>query len=376
MAGPTLDRELRQKPDSATAQFAIANCSEDAELRAFLRSHPTPGDVSLRFEREPSYFAGEYVAGARDTTIVARQNGRIVCMGRCSRRELYLDGKLRTIGYLGELRLAPNTQRGLEILRRGYTFFAQLEAANPADFYFTSVAVSNSRAQTVLESGRLGLPLYQPLAKLQTLACPVRKSARKAKVTKPAAESELTEFLDTWAREQNLASPWSEQSWFDLQAGGLAPEHFSVVRRAGRIVAAAGLWDQTAWRQTVIHDYSGRLRWLRPILNPGLALAGCPRLPAPGQRLRQACLHPFVVAPDVPPNSVAELIDSLEAQATQRGLQWLVVSAADGDPMLFPLLRRFGTRSYETQLYTVRLPEIPQISFDRAHPIRPEVGFL
>ena len=186
MAGAAVTRELnaragetRERSDAQAVnmgvEFAVATRADEAELRALLRTTPMAGAVSLRFEREPDYFAGEGAAGGRDVTILARRGGRVVCMGRCSRRAVYVNGRRCEAGYLGELRLAPGTRGGLAVLRAGYAFSARLEAERPAEFYFTSVAVSNERARGVLESGRLGLPKYEALAELVTVAWPVRR---------------------------------------------------------------------------------------------------------------------------------------------------------------------------------------------------------
>ncbi len=360
----------------ADVTFSVAESSDDAELRAFLRAHPTPGNVSLRFEREPNYFAGENVAGSRDTTIVARRDGRLVCMGRCSRRELYLDDQRCDIGYLGELRLAPDTPRGLAVLREGYAFFAALESADPAALYFTSVAQTNTRARAVLESGRLGLPRYEPLAELVTLACPVRRTSRWATAAKCASEAELTDFLEINARAHSLAMPWSPETWRTLKPHGLHLEDFVVIRSHGRIVAAGALWDQSAWRQTIVHDYTGALRALRPLLNPLFALGGWSRLPAPGECLRQACVHPLAVAPDAP-DAALELLLALEQRAASRGIEWLVVAAEKNEPILTRISRRLGVRSYATQLYAVHLNATePRTRFQNARTFRPEVGLL
>lgn len=371
----------------AAAVFSVAGPADEAELRALLRATPMAGAIRLRFEREPDYFAGGN-DDVGDTTIIARQAGRVVCLGRCSRRTVYVNGVRRVAGYLGELRLLPNTRRGLAVLRAGYAFFARLEAARAdgaAEFYFTSVATANRRARVVLAGGRLGLPEYQPLAELVTVAWPVPvRWARGAGAdageggdTDSAGTGELTEFLDQQARRYALAMPWDAGSWERLRQQGLGPEHFCVVRRAGRIVAAAGVWDQSEWRQTVVDGYSGVTARIRPLINGVAWLAGRPGLPAEGARLPQASVHPLAVAADASAPEVAAMLHALERRAAELGVEWLVASLASEDPLRPVLQRRRGARDYPTNLYAVNLAEGTGKPVDLGgQRVRPEAGRL
>ncbi len=376
MAGPAHLGELTlPHAHSSGADFSLAGPADGAELRAFLKQHPTPGKVSLRFEKEPDYFASDGVAGAVDKTITARRDGRLICVGRCSRRSLYINGERTEVGYLSELRLAPKTSRGLAVLREGYAFFAQLERAHPAQIYFTSVAQTNERARSVLESGRLGLPRYQPLADLVTLALPVRKSSQQNREETPPDAAELIEFLDAEAKKNSFTQPWDETTLSALAAHNLCLADFSVVRRQGRIVAAGALWDQSGWRQTIVHGYSGTWRAWRPLLNPVFKLTGWPTLPDTGQRLRQACVHPFALA--YPSADLAqEVLDKLKRQAARRGIEWLLVALDQTDPLLATIGASLGAHRYETTLYTVSLQGIGPAVRPPSGTIRPEVGLL
>ena len=360
-----------------TFRFAGATRADEAELRAFLRNTPTPGGVRLAAAREPDYFAGEGAGEAADTTIIARLDGRVVCMGRCSRRKMYAGGSLREVGYLGELRLAPGTPRGLEALREGYAFFAELERARPAEAYFTCVATQNHRARLVLEGGRLGLPRYHPVAELRTLAWPVpQRATLKASPDEVVDAGELVAFLDGEARRRALTTPWNEASLRSLGRHGLHLEDFCVVRASGRIVAAAALWDQSAWRQTLVAGYSGGLRAARPWINLALRLAGRANLPPAGGELRQASLHGLSVATGAE-GCLAELCARLEARARRRGVAWLVASLDARDERVRAALpKRLGAQVYSTRLHAVRFPDFDEVILRGDEWVRPEAGWL
>src|SRR5687768_209913 len=102
MARPTVESELM---GASSVRFTLATPEHDAAIRCLLRENPLPGPVSVTLEREPSYFAGSDLAGAHDQTILASEKNRLVCVGRCSTRARFINGRMCRVGYLGELRL-------------------------------------------------------------------------------------------------------------------------------------------------------------------------------------------------------------------------------------------------------------------------------
>src|SRR5687768_4311495 len=157
MAGTAADRELG-------THFAVARRADETAIRRLLRENPMRGAVSVGFQREPDYFRGTDLAGAEDQTIVAFSEERLVCMGRCTTRECWVNGAVRRVRYLAELRLDAAARGRFGILRDGYGFFHMLQRDEPLDLYFTSIAADNDRARRLLENGARGLPPYVFLA--------------------------------------------------------------------------------------------------------------------------------------------------------------------------------------------------------------------
>lgn len=362
--------------------FSLVTRQDDAEVRALLRRCVMPGAVQVAFTREPDYFAGEGLAGAIDHTIVHRREGRLDGVARLSVHSLNRHGSPAAIGYLGELRIAPNAPHSAQMLRDGYAQLREVMAAEQVSAAFTSIASDNQRARRVLEHGpRFGLPRYTPLADLVTLLIPVRHSARRAsgsvahgQRTMPGAAGavdveELTAFLAAQSQQAQLTLTWDHARWRQLAAHGVTPDSFCVVRAngtSGPIVAAGAVWDQRAFKQTVVMGYDGALRVSRPLVNT-LALTGVvPSLPAPFAVLSQGAILGLSVAADAPSSTWTSLLEALCADAARHDLSWLVVSRETRDPQL-PRLRETasavarvaaalptGVREYHTRLYDVR----------------------
>jgi len=379
MARPLADGELTAvAPATHATGVALATPADEADVRALLRNTVMPGAVRVAFTREPDYFAGEGLAGAVDRTTIIRAAGRADAMGRLSLHTLHRNGAVRRIGYLGELRLAPDVPNAVRRLRDGYAFLRDHFIADGADGCFTSIAADNLRARRVLEhGGRLGLPTYVPIADLETRLAPVRRAPRAKRfdrVDTVVDRDELTAFLEHHARAAHLSPTWDNARWTALAAHGIGPSDFVVVRAHGRMVAAAAVWDQRSFRQTRICGYQGALRWSRPFMNV-LARAGlAPSLPAPGTVVRQASVLGATVDHD---RHWPTLWSALRAAADPRGIEWLIIARAAGDPQLEALRRAVGGRAYRTRLYAVRWPDAPAFidSWD-SRPFRPEVALL
>lgn len=374
MAGPTVAGQM-------SAVFARATAVDEADLRGLLRATPTAGALRLGFVREPDYFAGEGLAGGDDHTIIARRDGRLVCMGRCSTRTVYLNGEPRRAGYLGELRMAAGEGRSLEILRAGYRFFHDVASApelEPADFYFTSIAADNERGRRVLEGGRrLGLPEYRFLTELVTCVAPVsrhRSEAGREIEEERAAREEISAFLERHSREGQLGMTWDEARWAALARHGIGAEDFVCVRRSGEIVAAGAMWDQRAFKQTIIHGYGSALSWARPWINLVAAGLGHPGLPKPGSMLSQAALLGVSWSGEA---ALAGLWPRLQRRAAVKGVQWLTLTTDAHDERTAHVRRVLGGREYRTRLYAVCWPDLPaQPWMSDGRPFRPEVGLL
>lgn len=319
-----------------------------------------PGAISISLEREPEFFADARQPGETRQTIVARENGRIVCIGTCTVRLRYVNGAPRRVGYLGGLRLAADCAGRFDILRRGYACFRELQAAAPADYYFTTIAADNQRARRLLERNRRGLPAYEFIGEFVTLLLSAKpnsafRAAAAPTPTRFAAANGVPQFV-TASNQHNrafqLAAHWTETQLLALAPLGLHLEDFCGGGN-GESSAVAALWDQRGFRQTVIRGYSPRLAFVRPAYNLRARLTHRPQLPAPGTILSIATTPAFTAAQ---PGDVHNLTVQLLAAANRRGIKLLSLGFAPDDPRLNPVRRHFRCREYRSRMYLVRWP--------------------
>lgn len=371
MAGTAADCELNR-----AVRFAVAGDADDADIRRLLRENPMRGAVSVSFEREPDYFHAGNLLGADDQTIVAREAGRLVCVGRRVTRECWINGHATTAGYLAELRLDATARRRFAIVRDGYRFFRTL---NPDGLHFTSIASDNARARRLLESGVRGMPAYSFLGELVTLLVAVPRQPVPPKlrleVATEARFPELVALLNQHGRRHHLATVWTQEKLHSLARHGLPTERIQVVTEAGKIMACAGLWDQRSFRQTVVRAYAGTLGVARPWVNATNRILGRPLLPSPGTTVPQAFLSLLALA-DGAEDLLPDLVEGFSPVASALGIAWLTLALPADDPRLPMLRRRFITRSWASRLYRVSWPEQPEFKFAPDRKFLPEASLL
>lgn len=360
-----MDRPV-DRGELGRVQFRLATRDDEPAIQRLLRDHPMPGWVSLTMERSPSYFDAAAVLGEEHCVIVAvDEAGEIVCTGEVTYRERFINGMPMRVGYLGALRLSHRAQSAGRVLRGGYSFFRTLLDGLPPCVHFTSIAADNHRARRFLEAGLSGMPIYQPIDAYVTY-CLNTRGARPIDATPSIDPTELQRLLYDHGTRRQLAVVNAASSH------GPTPEDFVGIHVHGRLVAAAALWDQRAFRQSVVRGYARPISIARPLLN---LLPGTMRLPAVGEVLPMAFASHLAVAPDAPATATQQLIAALLRRARERRIEMVCFGFADGDP-LGAMMQGRRCLTYRSQLYLVEWPGRPSgVTLDN-RPAGPDVALL
>ena len=156
--------------------FEPAAAEHDAALRRLMAANPMEGEVTLAFEREPSYFLASDVQAPFHQVVVGRDaaTGEIVGVGTRAVRRGFVNGAPADVGYLADLRLDPR-YRGGTVIGRAYGHLAALHRDGRARLYFTMIAEGNRRALSTIAAGRAGLPPYRDLGRFLSPAVNLRR---------------------------------------------------------------------------------------------------------------------------------------------------------------------------------------------------------
>lgn len=340
-------------------RFELATRGDDAALRALLAGGAVPGRIAVSYEREPDFFLGERSLGPFVQTLVARDEaGGVAGVASRAVRPLWVNGTREDVGYLSQLRVARGHE-GRGLVTAGYRFLAELHRDGRTAGYLSTIVEENAVARRLLvDAPRPSVPRYREIAAVETLALEVRPALAPPLDVARAVDDSLdaaVAFLNEQGGRRNLF-PCVEATSLDGVAGAPAGDLW-VVRRAGAIVAAGALWDQSAFKQTVVRGYPPALRGFHNALQ---RLRGGPPLPAVGERVRYATVALLAVADD-DPFSLDALLTRLLGEASARGYAWLMLGLTSRDPLL-PVARRRPHVRYRSRLYAVTFPGDPDLA--------------
>ena len=341
--------------------FELATPADDEAIRRVMAATPMAGSVTVSFEREPSFYGANVVLGNNWQAVVCRDAKRNEVVGVATRsvRHLHVDGRPKRIGYLSGLRFMPYARRR-GLLARGYEFVGdlhELDSLRP-DYYLTTIAEGNHDALEALTKNRPSLPNYHFITGVNTLMFPIRRirgvSDSNASVSMLSNRNDLSEliaFLNQFAKQRTFAPVYEHT---DFENSGTFREmsvgSIAVIRVRGRIVGAAGCWDQHAFRQTIVRGYTNVIGSFRPFLNFWSKLSGGIQLPAVGQPLR-CCYVAFPMARCA--KHAMMLLNQL-IRMTPVSAGCLLMGLCDEDPLL-SAMRAKSVGEYRTRLYAVSL---------------------
>jgi len=338
-----------------SARFELATARDDGELRGLLHDTPMGGPIRLLFLREPSYLEAAGVQGEEVQVIVARVDGKITGVATRALRPTWINGERVTAGYLSDLRLLP-ALRGGTLLHRGYRFLRQLHDDGKARIYSTVIVADNERALSTIAAGRAGLPRYTDLGLVHTPLLHLQRAlpAIDADIRRGTL-GELADIVGKLNETRLQFAPLYRTEDF-LPGGrllGLCAQDFYVLRREGRIAGVLAVWDQSAFRQTVVHGYAGALAWLRPLVN----LVHSSALPAPGRAL--AYSHVALISTD-DEEAFRALLRRASNDALRAGSSRLVVGLHERDPRL-AALEAYSRTPFAGRLFAVTFDEAPEL---------------
>jgi hypothetical protein len=344
-------------------EFSLAGLADDPQLRARMAADVMEGSIAVSFRREPSYFSGCRLQG--DATQVVKcvdtAAGHIVGLGSRSTALAFVDGRRERIGYLSDLRLAPEFRRG-SLVARGYRMLRRLHAADPVLFYTTVIYEGNRLAFAALVGCRAGLPRYVDWGRLLTPAIKLDFAVRQAQLAGVTLERgnaarlpQIVEFLNRERSRKQFAPVVDAAQFGNGRLAGLRPEAFFLALRGGRIVGTLAAWDQSGLRQTHVERYPAALRLIRPLYNALAALSPLKPLPSPGERIPYVYLA-CAATEDDDVSLFRFLIRAAHESLRHGPWSFAIAALHEADP-LAPVLSEFRCVPAAGRLFAVHYPE-------------------
>jgi len=360
---------------SGPFDFRLGTPADEPEIRALVGSVVMPGDVAVRFAREPDYFLGTTIMGDPCEVLVARNrpDGRLAGIACRAERRTFINGEEQTTGYLGQIRVAEEF-RGNWLIQRGARIVR--ERSGLGLIYLGVIARENPRARAALIERRPPADVHAVhLSGLTTCAIILREHRRPPKPEEgivvgpatPALLPQVVAFLRGHGATRDFFPAYTLE---DFTGGerlrGLAAEDVLVAHRGDRILGVLAVWDQSAYKQDVVDSYGPRLARIRPAYDAVARLVKAQPLTPPGEAIPLAFGACISVAED-DHRVMHALVRAATHHAASLGKAYLMLGFADSDPLLQVALR-WPHITYRSDIFALSWSVDPAKVLDRRLP--------
>ena len=287
---------LREETSAVAQDFRLRDAApvDNAALIELAASCPMNGEMSLRMDRGPDFFALNRLEGDRWNVAVADHGGKVVGCIAMSERNVYVNGRPTRTGYVGDFKVHPahrDTRIADALSLRAEVWFGSLPPAAPI---FITVLAGN-RAMERRLAGPRGVASFQKLGTIRTHSVPIlwrRRQRQQGSMRVDRARwSDLDDMVALWstvAPLRQLAPILSASSLAEWirKAPGLDIASYRVARSPrGELLGFLAVWDQRSFKQLTVVGYSPRMNTARLAFNSLCPFFGVERLPKAGSPL-------------------------------------------------------------------------------------------
>lgn len=344
-------------------EICLAQPPDSEQLLALYECGDFKGDVSVLYTRRPDPIQSLMNEGERAVIPIVRdlENDVIVGMGACIIRSAYINGEVRTTGYLTGLKGLPNYRKRVPAISQTYSYLHD-ETKADVDLYYTTILKENTAVQKMLEKKRKGMPEYRRIGEYTVYSFRTGVKTKARGWTLQSASRKELESLDIWNPESFNFTP------ADTALHGLRDKAVYILKDPqGKAAAACALWSQKDWKQYIVTGYGGIFRWLNQI---PLKWTGYPDLPKAGVPVNYAAVTLLTVR-----EGDLAAADHLIAMVSQQaaGYDFLMLGLFANHPLRAVMEKRKSIK-YRSILYTVHWEDSRVDLDDR--PVSLEIGLL
>ena len=364
----------------ADTVYRCATRNDDVTLKHLLQENPMPSWVTIATEREPSYFDGASLMGESYALIVydSAKEENLIGMYSCSYLPVHYEGKPQRIGYFGGLRVTASFRHKHHYIKYGFEAIKQIiprRATVP--FYFTSIASENTIARRLLEANTKGMPHYTPVGEMVTLIFSVNQGKNLGQLIQATIHdcADIVAYYNQKASLYDL-SPYLSVEWLRALSDqiGLRMSDFWLLKNEHqKIVACLALWDQRAFKQSVIKGYKAPLNHLRSIYNGYAKMTKRVALPPVGKPLDHLYIA-FFAYDD--PTLALKVLQEAAYKARAKGVTCCVLGLSSSHELLPMLTRTLKPERYQTHIEIVTLNGDDDYTPISPNPVQPEVALL
>ena len=334
--------------------FRFALTSDDEQIRQLAREIPLEGEIKLRYQREPSYFAVSAIQGNPNQTVVGIVNKRVMAVVSWNLQKVFVNGKVCNAGYLNNVRVHPSVRSGFSFIK-GLKFLEEFVKKQETDFHFATLIDSNNLTNSLFTSGRTLLPRFYNQGRIFTYAIPLQKRKRNLlrdrtfKIVKasPEQRNEIISFLNEEGAKTEFF-PVINEDCYNMDIFKQST-FFIAFDNNESIVGVCSTVDFTSHKQHVVEGFSKSFRPIVFSLNIFLKLKGLHRIPKKGQKVLM--LHAgFTVVKNNDLKVFKSLLSRVLLEFSGAGFHYITLALHENNPLIKGM-KKITKICYKSRLY-------------------------
>ncbi len=316
----------------------IADENDNEQINNIFNSGKFEGRMCIQYLRGEKPIQSFNMDGKCADIICIRDNekGILCAVGGAVIRNEYINGEVKSVGYLTGLKLLPEYQRKIRFLSESYQFLYEI-IKDKADVFYTTILSENENAIKMLEKKHKKMPVYDYMGMITTYCFNSKKVSLDIQVSDDL--SEFDDIKNSCFAQYNFAP-------YDINLKGFGEKTFYTYRDDnGEIIASCFLCNQQENKQYFMCGYGGALKFISKL---PVDIIGYPKFPKPKSYVNYcviSCLY-------VKDNDVKLVKKFLETVSAKSGFDICLLALFENHP-LNEAVKRMKTVHYYSNLYQV-----------------------
>ncbi|MFP4557287.1 MAG: hypothetical protein ACLFNU_10480 [Bacteroidales bacterium] len=334
--------------------FRFALISDDEQIRQLIREIPLEGEIKLRYQYEPSYFAVSAIQGSPNQTIVGVVNGRVMAVASWNLQKVFVKGKSCNAGYLSNVRVHPSVRSGFSLIK-GLKFLEEFVKKQETDFHFATLIDSNSLTRSLFASGRSSLPKFYNQGRVFTYSIPLQKRKRNPRrdkglnVVKASHEhkNEIIAFLKGEGAKTDFF-PFIDDDCYSIEIFRQL-SFYIALDNSNSIIGVCSVGDFTSFKQHVLEGFTLRFRLVVFLLSLLLKIMGAHSIPKKGQKVLMLYAG-FTVVKNHDAHVFKSLLSRVFYEYSGTGFHYITLALHENNPFI-DAMKKFTKICYTSRLY-------------------------
>ena len=339
----------------------IAKKSDDDNLRTVLRKTVMPGEMSLSFETEPSFFKAISIIGENQIVLVIRDIEKNIIVGFAIRsiKRVFINEKITNVGYLSAVRILRE-YRGSRLLYLGIRKLNNILEKSSEKINFTTIIKDNFYAQKVISTSRAGMPNYTNIGINKTFAIKPSKKNRYRGLNKINIKQgingfnidEIISFINENGKKKDFFPVFTKKNIENSTILNFNLSNMYIAYLGNEILGVVGCWDQTKFKQTVVRGLSLKNKLLRYVNNYFLShIIDSPTIPNIDKYIKAFYLN-YIVIKDNNNDVFSQMLDTISNDYVSKNYNYFLVGLDRNDP-LCNSIKNFRSFNYDAIVYLV-----------------------